>query len=275
MKRSVLPLIVAILLIGGGGYARGAVRSTSGPPPTIKPTDLPGNQPQVDAGDAQGPRTIGTKNAVTTREYIPLAAPCRLYDSRKTGGVLASNAVRTIPLSACPGIPSTATALDASISTIDPTHQGYLRAWANGASEPTQTLLQWGASANTAGATITASSSGIKIHSYGGPTHVAVDVAGYYQPGIYADILPASTTEFAAMYSSSSMIAGYSSDLGSPGQIVIATRRDITYCDIQATAEGPAYTATAVQYSSTQLVVRVRDMNGNAARAYASVVVNC
>ncbi|MCU1455341.1 MAG: hypothetical protein JWN46_3487 [Acidimicrobiales bacterium] len=275
MKRTILPLAVVILLIGGGGYAWGSARTASAPPPSSKPADLPGNQPRVRAGDGPSARALGTHNTVTKREYVPLATPCRLYDSRLSGGRFASNEVRTVPLAACPAIPSYATALDASLSAVFPIHPGYLRAWAAGATEPTQTVLQWGTSSNTTGATINVAPGGVMIHSFNGPTYVTVDIAGYYAPAIYADVVPANATSFGSVYSSSDMISGYGSTTTAPGRITLVIRRDITYCDIQATAEGSDYRATAVQSTNNRVDVWVQDNAGNPARGYASVSINC
>jgi hypothetical protein len=268
MKRYLIALITGALLVGGVTAASGS------------PTPAPPPKPSADLGDQTNavstpvPLAIGSKNATIKREYTQLATACRLYDSRSTTR-LASNSTRTIPLTKCPAIPSYATSLTVSLSAITPTHAGYLRAWANGAAEPSQTVLQWGSSSTTTGANITMSSSGVKVHSFGGPVDLVVDVAGYWNEAIYADILTASTTQFADMYTSTGMISGYSSSLASPGQIVVSVRRDILYCDIQATAESAGYIASAVYTSSNSFVVRVTDSNGAAARAYASVVVNC
>ncbi|QXC60892.1 hypothetical protein KSP35_21655 [Aquihabitans sp. G128] len=275
MKRSVLSLLVAVLLVGGASYAWASPQGDP-PPPPDKPLDLPGQSPSVNADGPSGTRgQIGTRNAVIKREYVPLATPCRLYDSRTSGGRFSPSEVRTVPLTKCPAISPYATALDASISAADPLSAGYLRAWANGTNEPNQTVLQWGSTGNTAGATITTASSGIKVRAFTGSTHVVVDVAGYYIEPIYADVLTASTNQFADMYSSTGMVSGYSSAFANPGQIVVSFRRDILYCDIQATAEPAGYIATAVYTSSNSAIVRVTDSNGNWARAYASVTVNC
>lgn len=150
-----------------------------------------------------------------------------------------------------------------------------MRVWANGATEPTQTVLQWSTSSITTGATVTVSSTGLRVHSLGGPTHLVIDVAGYYSPAIYVDLLPSSTTAFGEVYSSTDMISGSGSSKLSPGDMTITFRRSIQYCDIQATAESAGYRATVVQYSDDTILGQVRDNAGNPARAYASVSVNC
>ena len=141
--------------------------------------------------------------------------------------------------------------------------------------EPAQTVLQWSTFSTTSGATVTMSASGLRVHSVGGPTNLVIDVAGYYSPAIYVDILPSSTTAFGEVYSSTDMISGSGSSKLSPGDMTITIRRNIQYCDIQATAESAGYRATAVLYSADTILVQVRDNAGNPARAYASVSVNC
>ncbi|MCW2648293.1 MAG: hypothetical protein QOG22_799 [Pseudonocardiales bacterium] len=269
IRRLSLTLIAGALLLGGAGTAFAAPNP---PSPTSPKTTNVG--PQAGARAVLVPDSIGTKNTVTKREYTELAAPCRLYDSRSSTP-LPSGGLRSIALTACPGIPTYATSLNVSLSATHPSHAGFMRVWANGAPEPAQTVLQWGTSSTTTGAAVTMSPTGLRVHSAGGPTDLVIDVAGYYTAAIYADVLPASTTAFADMFSSTSMISGYSSTLASPGDIVVSVRRNIAFCDIQATAESAGFHATTVQYSPTQFVVRVRDNAGNPARAYASVSVNC
>jgi hypothetical protein len=116
---------------------------------------------------------------------------------------------------------------------------------------------------------------GLRVHSAGGRTDLVVDVAGYYAPAIYADVPPAATTAIAETFSSTSMITGYSSALASPDDIIVSVRRNINFRDIQAAAESAGFHASAVQQSSTEFAVRVHDNARNAARAYASVVLNC
>lgn len=268
MKRYLIALVTGAMLVGGVTAASGS----PAPSPPPKPSADLGDQSRAVATVV--PLSIGSRNTTIKREYTQLASPCRLYDSRGSSP-LASQSTRIIPLTKCPAIPQYATALTVSLSAITPAHAGYLRVWANGAAEPTQTVLQWGASNTTTGANVTMSSSGLKVHSFGGPVDLVIDVAGYWNEAIYADILTASTTAFADMYSSTGMISGYSSALTSPGQIVVSVRRDILYCDIQATAETTGFIASAVYTSSTSFVVRVTDSNGTPVRAYASVVVNC
>lgn len=272
MRRTVISVLIAVAVIGGAGYAAG-VSSAGAPPPSQKPNTLGGQEANVTLDPTGSAGEANTKNAVTTREYTPLAAPCRLYDSRTSGGPLQPGSPRVVPVNAC-NIPIHATAIDASISTVSPSGPGYLRAWANGTTQPTTTLLQWGTASATTGATVPMSLSGIKVQA-SAATGVVIDVAGYYSEQIYADVLTASSTQFAEMYSSTGMISGYSSALTSPGRMIVSIRRDITYCDIQATAEATGYTANAVIYSSNSFTVSVVNPAGTAVRAYASVKVTC
>jgi hypothetical protein len=271
IKKLGLTLIVGALLLGGAGSAFGTAKRTPPPPPAPKHVEL---GPQTGARHTLIPAGFGTKNVVTKREYTELAVPCRLYDSRLSSP-LPAGSFRTIPLTACTGIPTYATSLNVSLSAVSPAHAGYMRVWANGAPEPAQTVLRWSTFSTTTGATVAMSSSGLRVHSVGGPTNLVIEVAGYYSPAIYVDILPSSTTAFGEVYSSTDMISGAGSSKLSPGDMTISIRRNIQYCDIQATAESAGYHATAVQYSADTLLVQVRDNAGNPARAYASVSVNC
>lgn len=269
MKRPLLALLIGVLLIGGTGLASGATDPSSPPP-----------KPGADIGDQTGaravvvPQSAGTRNAAVQREYTPLATSCRLFDSRSSTP-LTSGAIRTIPLTKCPAIPTYATSLSTSVSAIAPKGPGFLRVWSAATTEPTQTVLQWGAASATTGAEVTVSSSGLKARAAGGTIDLAIDVVGYWSEPIYVDVLTPSTTAFGDVYSSTGRISGWSSALSAPGQIVVTINRDIQYCDIQATAEAAGYTANAVYYSSQQMLVSVRDGANNPARAYASVRVTC
>jgi hypothetical protein len=267
MKKLGLAMIIGALLVGGTGLASGSPMATKPPKPSVDLGD------QTQARVVLEPMAVG-RNPSVKREYTELAAPCRLYDSRSSSP-LASGSTRVIAMTKCPAIPFTATSLTVSLSAINPAHPGYMRIWANGKTEPTQTVLQWGSTSTTTGAAIQADSSGLKAHSFGGPTDLVIDVSGYWTEPIYADVLTASTTAFADVYSSTGMISGWSSALGSPGQIVISVRRNLQYCDIQATAEVAGYTASAVIYDNTSYLVQLRDPANNPARGYVSTIVTC
>ncbi len=271
IKKLGLTVVVGALLLGGAGIASGTTNPTPPAPPPPKSLDL---GPQAGARYTPVPANVGNRNVVTKREYTQLTAPCRLYDSRSSSP-LAAGSSRTIPLTACSAIPTYATSLNVSLSAVAPSVSGFMRVWANGATEPAQTVLQWSTFSTTTGATVAMSSSGLRVHSFGGPTNLVIDVAGYYSPAIYVDILPPSIIALGEVYSSTDMISGATSSTVRPGDMTVTIRRSIQYCDIQATAESSGYHATAVQSSDDTLLVEVRDNAGNPARAYASVSVNC
>jgi hypothetical protein len=91
-------------------------------------------------------------------------------------------------------IPVGATAITATFSAVTPAGAGYLRAWANGSSEPNSTILTYPkATSVTTGTTVaikTTSALALAVKNYHGPVNLIVDVTGFYRPQIQGFVGP-------------------------------------------------------------------------------------
>jgi len=118
--------------------------------------------------------------------FTPIT-PCRIADTRSTNSPLADGASRGFaaagPGSPC-GIPQSAGAVEFSITAVDPVAAGYLRVVASGQPIPTATFLNYSAGrgiTNTGTVPVSAPSLlDVTVANFGGPTHVVIDVQGYF-----------------------------------------------------------------------------------------------
>lgn len=136
--------------------------------------------------------------------YVPLT-PCRVLDTRSGGGGIfrpgdedAFQVSGTGPAFAAQGgkaggcgvDPTSAVAVEASITAVTPNGAGYLRAWPTDEGMPNATFLNYskGQSITNTGA-VTLSIvfiDDLRLKNFGASTHVVIDVQGYYaalEPG--------------------------------------------------------------------------------------------
>lgn len=123
--------------------------------------------------------------------YVPTAS-CRALDTRSGGAAarLQRDAPREVKVSNLPGcdLPATVSAVQATVTAVDPSAGGYLRAYPSGTSTPGATFLNYGAHRSIGGtgaietSNLQADGSRLTLRTYGGPTHVVVDITGYYVP---------------------------------------------------------------------------------------------
>jgi hypothetical protein len=150
------------------------------------------------------PRLVSPRPpARTETSFVPIT-PCRIVDTLIAGGKLGNGTVRTYVVGGktgfapqggttggC-GIPISATAIAATVTAPTPVARGFLRTFPANRSEPGATTLSYlgGLSANT-GATIpiqSGAAAALKVKNHGGPTHLIIDVSGYYAPPMEAEI---------------------------------------------------------------------------------------
>ncbi|MCB0977896.1 MAG: CAP domain-containing protein [Acidimicrobiales bacterium] len=157
--------------------------------------------------DVQGYYTASEPGA----RYFSLT-PCRLADTRLSGGAFLPNVQRSYRVTGtgsefeaqggrsngC-GIPAGASAIEASVTAVSPTRaNGYLRLWPSGGAAPTATFLNYvrGEGITNTGAVPLAAgdSPHLNLRNYGGTTHQVIDVQGYFSttgPGArYVPITP-------------------------------------------------------------------------------------
>ena len=140
--------------------------------------------------------------------YTPIT-PCRIMDTRVAGGALGDREIRDVRVTGdgpdfaaqgglaggC-GIPAEATAIEASVTAVDPSDSGFFRAWPTGESMPNATFMNFDrgmditntgslalAPSTISGAPATTSDvvgDQLRIRSFGGPAHYVIDVQGYF-----------------------------------------------------------------------------------------------
>ena len=130
--------------------------------------------------------------------YTPIT-PCRIMDTRVAGGALANREIRDVRVTGdgadfaaqggladgC-GIPAEATAIEASITAVDPSDSGFFRAWPTGESMPNATFMNFDRGmdiTNTGSITIDPDDDQyLRIRDFGGTSHYVIDIQGYWLP---------------------------------------------------------------------------------------------
>ncbi|WP_029138324.1 hypothetical protein [Nakamurella lactea] len=269
--RSVLTLTGAIVA-AVVGFSVTTV-SAAAPPPTLPPGPqtvsavplaAPGNQPSHED------------------VYVPIT-PCRIVDTRKAVGKFNSTTTRNYYVTGtfgfapqggktggC-GIPKGATAIAATLTAITPTHAGYFRAWPNGLAEPGATLLNYSTVNIGTGANVSLSTTAgqpLRVKNYGGPSHLVIDVSGYYVKQLGVLI-----TFDGSLYSGSSRAIS-SSRLG-VGVYLVQFDRDVKYCSATASVYvADQYASTTTYYGSSSDTVQIRVFNAAAVPADQSFYLN-
>ena len=122
--------------------------------------------------------------------FIPVT-PCRVADTRNASGpfggpMLAGNATRnfTIPSSSC-SIPTSATAYSLNVSIVPPGPLGFLTVWPTGQPQPlVATLNDLEGQLRNNAAIVPAGASGAISVFVTNPTHLILDINGYFAPAI-------------------------------------------------------------------------------------------
>jgi hypothetical protein len=135
---------------------------------------------------------LTTQDLSNPLPFIPLA-PCRIVDTRGngapiTGGIFTGGAdVRTYDVTGICGIPSSAHALSLNFTVTGPgqTVPGFLLAWPAGGAIPPVSILNWDSVpqqiANAA--VVPTNFTQAFTVNVSGPTHVIIDVNGFYYDG--------------------------------------------------------------------------------------------
>ena len=134
---------------------------------------------------------LGTQDLTNPLPFIALA-PCRIVDTRGgapiTGGLFTGGSdVRNYAVAGICGIPGSARALSLNFTVTSPgqTAAGFLLAWPTGGAVPPVSVLNWDhVPAQIANAAVVPTSAGVSITvNVSAPTHVIMDVNGYYYDG--------------------------------------------------------------------------------------------
>lgn len=238
----------------------------------------------------KAPRTESEHDALVT----PLAitprpetlfvsvTPCRIVDTRAAVGDLSSGETRDPYVSGTTGfapqggttggcgVPTGANAVSATVTAVNPSAAGYVRAWPTGGSEPNATILNYARNSIGTGGTLPIKSGAgpsLTVNNYGGPTHLVIDVTGYYLPQMQAYISPSGT-----VLDQSGRLASVTKT--TTGVYGLTWDRDISSCTGQATSDFGAR-SVSVYTSGTTSTVYMYDMAGTATDYYFNVVITC
>ncbi|MTD15470.1 hypothetical protein GIS00_16160 [Nakamurella sp. YIM 132087] len=186
-------------------------------------------------------------------------APCRIVDTRFGGqSPLSSGSTKSYYVSGTTGfapqggksggcgIPSSATAVTVSMTAVDPSSVGFMRAWAAGTPEVTSTVLNYGTISTGTGATLPIRSPNgphLTVKNFAGPTDLVIDVTGYYAPQMAAFVDVDGSLDWGTT-------RAVSSSRSSTGNYTVTFDRNISRCAFQVTpyaynwvvATGPAGT---------------------------------
>jgi hypothetical protein len=230
------------------------------------PTPIPpGGQAQGQGAHPEGvtPQAVPLRPAKSEAVFVSLT-PCRILDTRVHGGAMAVNATRTFNVGGTSGfvpqggksggcgIPTSATAIAATIGSVGQTHPGYLTAWPSNLARPLASNLNYGVGQPIAtGGTISVQpgvGASLKIFNFGGPTQTWVDVTGYYAPQMAGMIAPDGS-----IYSGTSRIVSASQI--STGVYRVNFDTDVSYCTPMVdTYNGHVY-GSAYAFNGNSVVV--------------------
>ena len=226
----ILRLLVALVLaIALGSLAFSAASAT--PPPGKRAVS-----PQA------APPAPPSENAYRS------VTPCRIADTRKGGGTIANNTVRTFrirgtasltaqggPGTGC-GIPVGATAITANVTVTGQTGNGYLIGYAAGTPAPFTNFVSY-----RTGVTITVNPTlplaaigdepALAIKNSGKPAHVVIDVTGYYTPPMQAYV-----TIEGDLFSGTARVL--EAIRNATGEYTVTLDTDARYCTVAVTPGG-------------------------------------
>ncbi len=188
VRRSV-GVLVAVALVGAVLGFTGAVLEG------VVPDDSPVAAPAASAAPVAG--GLG---------YTALASPCRAVDTRKAGGPIVPGGTRDLRMrgsvsfafqggsdSGC-GVPSTASAVEVSITAVDPSGaNGFVQAFAAGSPARATVLNYTVGRGITNSGTIplnTAVTNDLGVANAGGTIQLVVDIQGYFAPSGGASYVP-------------------------------------------------------------------------------------
>jgi hypothetical protein len=178
-KAAVAVVIVAMAVSGGAAIARQSTDSDD-PPQT----------------GTVNPAVKDIGNGITETKYIPIS-PCRIVDTRVGGGQIAENVSRSFKVRGASGfdaqggshtgcgIPTSASAMEVAVTTVEPTDRGYMRIFPAGTTEPKATFINYSPynPTNTGAVTLCATNcfaGDVTVKSHEAGTDLVMDVQGYY-----------------------------------------------------------------------------------------------
>ncbi|PZS20910.1 MAG: hypothetical protein DLM57_00170 [Pseudonocardiales bacterium] len=244
----------AVLVLGCVSIA-GAEPGGSAGPADSKANAANGKAaPATGSGGSLAVGSSGLSEAVLT----PIA-PCRIVDTRVAGGRVTSARGFQISgssgfaaqggQSAGCGIPAGATAVSANVVAVSEVKSGYLQAYPHGQAVPNASILNYGLSDIANGLTLAVTPGtgpGLDV-SASAATQVVIDVTGYYQQQITADINSDGT------FSSRTSRALVVTHNAGSGFYTVYTDTTLTNCSVSVSLRSRG--AYAVAYTANNTVV--------------------
>ena len=205
--------------------------------------------------------------ASTQDSYVKIA-PCRVVDTRSTNPPKLAG-LRTFTIAGKCGIPAAATSVATNATLINPSGNGFLRAWAAGQPE-SNTIINFtkGQSINSAPILPLGSGGAIAVRIYNATADFAVDVAGYYIPPLTGTFSSAGP-----LVGGSGRLTFYSHN--TTGYYTLKADRDLTGCVPVASAYYYAYNVSGYVGGTYIYVQMVNSSDGVLSDYYFNVVVNC
>ena len=188
--------------------------------------------------------TTGT--AVAPLRFVPVT-PCRVVDTRSTGGPLAARSSRsfTIPSSGC-GIPATAQAYSLNVTAVPAGPLSYLTLWPSGQPQPVVSTLNSFAGIVVANAAIVPAGTNGAVSVYvNDQSDVILDIDGYFDATSAAN----SSSFYAATPCRVADTRGATGQFGGPALSTDQTRNfpiPSANCGIPATAKAYSLNVTAI-----------------------------
>jgi hypothetical protein len=216
------------------------------------PVVLPAIQPTLGggAGNAFVSRIeTSAPPASAALRFVPVT-PCRIADTRNATGpfgapAMAANEPRDFPLPAACGLPINASAYSLNMSVVPVGPLGFLAVWPNGQFQPNVATLNSDGRIKGNAAIVPAGLNGAITVLATQPTHLIIDVNGYFIPAVgvqnlaFYPVTPcriADTRVANGAFGSPSLAANVARDFPVP----------LSPCGIPATAQAYAFNMTAV-----------------------------
>ncbi len=186
---------------------------------------------------AAHPDLVRPVDSSTESKFTPIV-PCRIADTRAAGGHLAVGATRSFSITSgvlssqggspegC-GIPSSATAVAATVVAVNETGPGFLVAWPAGSPKPVSSFMNF-ANSNlvSSGATLAINGS-LDMAAGVSSTDVVIDVDGYYVTPLDAMIASDGTKVSGARVTGSTRLG--------TGEYEVDFDRDVSGCTYSVT----------------------------------------
>jgi hypothetical protein len=271
-KKFTVATLIALGAAGGGFGVASAVSPT--PPPS----------PNAGAATAAMPRGPLSASAVIAPSnpmslYVPLKN-CRAVATATAGGKIPNGATRDFQMTGTTGfttqggtsggcgIPAYATAVSARVTSTASDANGAFIAYPTGTPVGQGTLYYAKGVNVTTGSNLQIGTAGkITVKNVQGPSHLAIDVNGYYSPQIHAVL-----SYNGGVYTGSPLVL--SSTRLSTGSYRVQIDRDLNGCTPTASINGSAYFASAY-VSGGYVYAGTYAPNGTPTDLYWTLDVSC